>query len=285
MSQRAVIRAVCISERKGMQKHPVDSVVLRPHHGIEGDAHAGDWHRQVSLLAKESVDRMQAKVAVPLLPGAFAENILFCLLFFVLIPAVIYYVSYWYYGTAKGMHGLGMLFSKAYFRIVLDNQRYMFGYHAGLEATHPYSSFWWQWVLNIRPILYYLHYFPDGRESSIGAWLNPMLCWSGLCAMLAMTTAFGAQAVKPADPVLVDTSLSAGAVVDSSTPYNATYPASKAFDGKWESMYDNTTYSSDCWIAKMTNGYPVAYVVYKFNTATVVDGLRIRNSKDHRLVP
>ena len=76
MSQRAVIRAVCISERKGMQKHPVDSVVLRPHHGIVGDAHAGDWHRQVSFLAKESVDRMQAKVAVPLFPGAFAENVL-----------------------------------------------------------------------------------------------------------------------------------------------------------------------------------------------------------------
>ena len=76
MSQRAVIRALCISERKGMQKHPVDSVVLRPRHGIVGDAHAGDWHRQVSLLAKESVDRMQANVSVSLLPGAFAENIL-----------------------------------------------------------------------------------------------------------------------------------------------------------------------------------------------------------------
>ena len=76
MDQRAIIRAVCISEQKGQQKHPVDSVVLRPHHGIVGDAHAGDWHRQVSLLSKESVDTMQAKVAVPLLPGAFAENIL-----------------------------------------------------------------------------------------------------------------------------------------------------------------------------------------------------------------
>lgn len=76
MSQKGIIQAVCISERKGMQKHPVDSVVLQPHHGIVGDAHAGDWHRQVSLLAKESVDRMQAKVSVPLLPGAFAENIL-----------------------------------------------------------------------------------------------------------------------------------------------------------------------------------------------------------------
>lgn len=76
MDQRAIIRAVCISEQKGMQKHPMDRVVLRPHHGIVGDAHAGDWHRQVNLLSKESVDAMQAKVAVPLLPGAFAENIL-----------------------------------------------------------------------------------------------------------------------------------------------------------------------------------------------------------------
>ena len=74
--QQAIIRAVCISEKKGEQKHPVDVIALRPHHGIEGDAHAGDWHRQVSLLAQESVDRMQEKVSVRLLPGAFAENIL-----------------------------------------------------------------------------------------------------------------------------------------------------------------------------------------------------------------
>ena len=72
----AVIRAVCISERKGTQKHPVDRIRLLPHHGIAGDAHAGDWHRQVSLLAKESVDRMQERVSIRLLPGAFAENIL-----------------------------------------------------------------------------------------------------------------------------------------------------------------------------------------------------------------
>ena len=74
--QSAVIKAVCISEKKGQQKHPVDAVRLLPHHGIEGDAHAGDWHRQVSLLAQESVDRLQEKVSIRLFPGAFAENIL-----------------------------------------------------------------------------------------------------------------------------------------------------------------------------------------------------------------
>ena len=44
----AVVLAVCISERKGEQKHPVDEVELRPDWGIVGDAHAGNWHRQVS---------------------------------------------------------------------------------------------------------------------------------------------------------------------------------------------------------------------------------------------
>ena len=72
MGEQATIRAVCVSERKGEQKHPVDRIDLRPHHGIVGDAHAGDWHRQVSLLAKESVDRMQEQVSIPLHPGAFA---------------------------------------------------------------------------------------------------------------------------------------------------------------------------------------------------------------------
>ena len=75
-NQTAVIKAVCISEKKGEQKHPVASVHLRPEHGIDGDAHAGNWHRQVSLLGQESVDRLQEKISIRLFPGVFAENIL-----------------------------------------------------------------------------------------------------------------------------------------------------------------------------------------------------------------
>ena len=71
----ATVKAVCISEEKGVQKIPVETIELRLNHGIVTDAHAGDWHRQVSLLANESVDKMRAKF--PTLPaGAFAENIL-----------------------------------------------------------------------------------------------------------------------------------------------------------------------------------------------------------------
>ena len=57
MSSRIV--AVCISEKKGERKTPVASATLQVNHGIVGDAHAGDWHRQVSLLAMESIQKMQ----------------------------------------------------------------------------------------------------------------------------------------------------------------------------------------------------------------------------------
>ena len=67
--QTAVIKAVCISEKRGEQKHPVEEIQLRPHLGILGDAHAGDWHRQVSLLSQESVDRLQEKTASGFFPA------------------------------------------------------------------------------------------------------------------------------------------------------------------------------------------------------------------------
>lgn len=72
----AKILAVCISEAKGIQKHPVEQIELKADWGILGDAHAGNWHRQVSLLGQESVDRLQNKITIQLKPGDFAENIL-----------------------------------------------------------------------------------------------------------------------------------------------------------------------------------------------------------------
>ena len=71
----AKVTSVNISERKGEQKHPVPEIQLKLRHGIVGDAHAGDWHRQISLLAEESVDTMRARSSVSLDAGVFAENI------------------------------------------------------------------------------------------------------------------------------------------------------------------------------------------------------------------
>lgn len=113
-------------------------------------------------------------------------NILQCIAFFVIIPAVIYYASYYPYGKAQGMSGVSMYFDKAYARIVLDNQTSMFTYHAGVDAEHPYASRWYQWIVDGRPILYYLRSYPNNIKSAFGAFLNPLICWGGLLAIFAM---------------------------------------------------------------------------------------------------
>ena len=69
------ILAVCVSDKKGVPKRELPSVELRVGLGIVGDAHAGNWHRQLSLLARESVDTMRG-LGVELPPGVFAENLL-----------------------------------------------------------------------------------------------------------------------------------------------------------------------------------------------------------------
>ena len=116
----------------------------------------------------------------------FAENAAWCVLFFVAVPCLIYYVSYYSYGVSQGMSGIGMFFRKEYLKIVLDNQSYMWNYHSDLVATHPYSSMWHQWLVDARPILYYLEYFDDGTKSLFGAFSNPLVAWGGLIAMGGM---------------------------------------------------------------------------------------------------
>ena len=69
-----IIKAICISGQKGTQKRPVPSALLRADWGIEGDAHAGKWHRQVSLLSAEKIDAFRSKGA-QVAPGAFGENL------------------------------------------------------------------------------------------------------------------------------------------------------------------------------------------------------------------
>lgn len=69
------ITAICVSERKGTQKHYIEQAELKVDHGIVGDAHAGNWHRQVSLLNKEKIDAFRARGA-KVNDGAFGENII-----------------------------------------------------------------------------------------------------------------------------------------------------------------------------------------------------------------
>ena len=73
-STTGTVVSVNVSETVGIRKTPVGSARVREEHGLEGDAHARDWHRQVSLLALESIDTMVA-AGLDVGPGDFAENL------------------------------------------------------------------------------------------------------------------------------------------------------------------------------------------------------------------
>jgi len=70
----AEIIAVCTSGEKGEKKKNVGQGFLLADHGLEGDAHSGPWHRQVSLLARESIEKMR-DLGLDVEPGSFAENL------------------------------------------------------------------------------------------------------------------------------------------------------------------------------------------------------------------
>ncbi|MGN9076558.1 MOSC domain-containing protein [Oliverpabstia intestinalis] len=70
-----VIKGICISEKRGTAKHEIEEAILAKNWGIQGDAHAGHWHRQVSLLSYEKIEEFRKKGA-DIEPGAFGENLI-----------------------------------------------------------------------------------------------------------------------------------------------------------------------------------------------------------------
>lgn len=75
MGKRGTVVAVCISEKKGTAKAEVPEALLMENHGLNGDAHAGNWHRQVSLLSHEKVEAFRRRGG-DVENGAFGENLL-----------------------------------------------------------------------------------------------------------------------------------------------------------------------------------------------------------------
>ena len=105
------------------------------------------------------------------------KTIGFCMIFFVAIPFVIYLLSYipfvdhWHPGLFERMW---------------HNQQTMFNYHSDLEATHPYSSMWYEWPTMVRPIWYYSNKINDTMRQGISAFGNPLVWWVGIPALLYM---------------------------------------------------------------------------------------------------
>ena len=85
MDKKATVKAVCISRAKGTPKEPVPHIDLIEDYGIEGDAHAGKWHRQVSLLSWQAIEAFKARGAL-VANGCFGENLVVDGIDFVALP-------------------------------------------------------------------------------------------------------------------------------------------------------------------------------------------------------
>lgn len=108
------------------------------------------------------------------------KTILFCILTFVIIPLAIYLASYLPIASAEGLSTW-----QEFLKYVWDNQVFMLTYHQGVDATHPYSSRWYQWLLDIRPILYYMVNETEvSFTTRFAAFNNPIVSWAGLAAVI-----------------------------------------------------------------------------------------------------
>jgi dolichyl-phosphate-mannose-protein mannosyltransferase len=107
------------------------------------------------------------------------KTVLWCGLFFVVIPVLIYIGSYFpYYLCAEKPYD---------FNGMLKLQEYMYNYHSALDATHPYQSAWYEWPLMIRPMYWFSgRYVPEGMISGITTMGNPIVWWTGCAAIIAM---------------------------------------------------------------------------------------------------
>ncbi len=115
-------------------------------------------------------------------PKYTAITLASCVLFFIVIPVLIYVSSYVLYLRAPFSDGL---------KTILENQTSMFAYHSNLKATHPFSSSWWQWPLDIRPVYLYAKTITTTVRRGFATFGNPFVWWCGLVAFFYSIYAVG----------------------------------------------------------------------------------------------
>lgn len=137
-------------------------------------------YRKAKAFLKEGnftiTQQQEAEHIVATFPKYFTISFFLCFLFYLLIPAVIYWLSYlpdhvWRNDTWSIAN-------------VWEQNLYMYNYHTNLKATHPYSSTWYMWLVDARPIWYYSGIQETGVSHTIACFSNPLLTWAGLPAIL-----------------------------------------------------------------------------------------------------
>lgn len=126
-------------------------------------------------------------------PSCTGKTILFCLAAFVAVPCLIYLLSYLPFRDYA---------DRGLWDRMLHNQQLMFDYHSGLDATHPYSSAWYEWPVIRRPIWYYSRILTQtdsgGLREGISAFGNPAVWWPGIFASLYMVYLWAARGDRTA---------------------------------------------------------------------------------------
>jgi len=107
----------------------------------------------------------------------FMKTIGFCCIFFVVIPVIIYTLSYIPFSDGT---------DRTFITKVIEAQKTMFNYHSALSDTHPYSSKWYQWPIMYKPMWYYSGITADNLREGISAFGNPLVWWAGIPAFVYM---------------------------------------------------------------------------------------------------
>ncbi len=157
------------------------------------------WHQHMDIQEarglkgqKKGVPEERRKAVLEAAGGGYTRMLvtcLCCLVFFVAVPALIYYLSYIPYFSPSG----GVSVER-----IIETQKNMLSYHStpGLGADHPYQSPWWEWPLILKPMWYYRGtYQPIETGSTIYAMGNPAVWWAGLAALLIVLAVFARRHV------------------------------------------------------------------------------------------
>ncbi len=103
------------------------------------------------------------------------QTLAWCVIFFVAVPAIVYVFSF-----AHTIINRNESFSLIQ---VIEHSIQMYDYHAHLDSTHPFQSTWIEWIFNIQPIWYYISY-QEASLSTITAFVNPIIAWGGVIALI-----------------------------------------------------------------------------------------------------
>lgn len=134
-------------------------------------------YRYAVAHPKDQTDGISHKEVIKNFAPNLKTTILWCCIFFVLVPGVIYCLSYIPYLKAPSSNG---------FKTIIENQNSIFAYHSKtvVASTHPFSSRWFEWIVMSRPIWYYSGTIGDGIKEGISAFGNPLVWWVGIPAFI-----------------------------------------------------------------------------------------------------